>query len=81
MNHFYVLLSEKDGRLYKGSTSNLDKRFSDHNRGRVEATKNRRPLQLLYTEEFVTYAEALAREKYTKTLRGGKELKGIIDNL
>ena len=81
MNHFYVLRSEKDNKLYKGSTSDLTKRLLDHKMGRVIATKNRRPLQLIYTEEFATYNEALAREKDSKTLKGGKKLKGIIDCL
>ena len=49
--------------------------------GRVTATKNRRPLQLIYTEEFVIYKEALAREKLSKTLQGGKELRKILDKL
>jgi predicted GIY-YIG superfamily endonuclease len=53
----------------------------DHKMGRVEATKYRRPLQLIYGEKFATYNEALAREKYSKTLEGGKELKKIIDSL
>lgn len=81
MNHFYVLRSEKDGKLYKGSTSRLNSRLADHNMGRVIATRHRKPLQLIYSEEFETYKEALAREKYSKTLKGGKEIKKIIDNL
>ncbi len=81
MNHFYVLRSEKDGKLYKGSTSNLTKRLLDHKMGRVFATKSRRPLILIYSESFTTYDEALKREKYSKTLRGGKKLKKLFDNL
>lgn len=81
MYHFYVLRSEKDGNLYKGSTSRLDKRIQDHNMGRVSATKYRRPLHVLYTEEYRNYEDALAREKYSKTLKGGKEIQRIIDSL
>jgi predicted GIY-YIG superfamily endonuclease len=81
MNHFYVLRSKKDGHLYKGSTSGLTKRLADHKMGRVNATRNRRPLFLIYTEEFSTYKGALAREKYSKTLQGGKELSELIKNL
>ena len=81
MNHFYVFRSEKDNKLYKGSTSSLSKRMIDHKMGRVTATKNRRPIQLIYTEEFNDYEDALAREGYTKTFKGGKEIGKIIDNL
>ncbi|PYP71752.1 MAG: hypothetical protein DMD41_11295 [Gemmatimonadetes bacterium] len=44
----YVLLSERDGRFYTGSTGDLRARFRDHNAGRVHSTAYRRPLRLLY---------------------------------
>jgi len=44
MYYTYVLLSEKDGRMYTGYTSDLRKRIAAHNAGHVPATKNRDPL-------------------------------------
>ena len=81
MNCFYLLKSEKDAGFYKGSSANLAKRLDSHRNGRVKSTKNRRPLKLVHHEEFDTYAEALAREKYYKTFEGGKELAKIVKSL
>jgi len=66
----YVLKSEKDNKLYIGSTNNLSRRILEHNQGNVHSTKNRRPLILVFTEHFPTKAEALKREHYFKS--GGK---------
>lgn len=46
----YVLLSEKDKKLYIGYTEYLKRRFILHNKGKVKATKNRRPFSLIYYE-------------------------------
>jgi putative endonuclease len=39
MYYVYVLKSEKDGRLYKGLTSDLEKRLLQHNAGITKSTK------------------------------------------
>jgi putative endonuclease len=83
MNKFfvYLLLSDKDKRTYIGSTDNLERRFAEHNNGKTPSTKNRRPLKLIYKEEFETLPDARAREKYLKTRKGRSELKLIFDKL
>ena len=48
MFYTYVLLSEKDNKLYCGYTQDVKLRFEQHNKGRVESTKNRRPLKIIY---------------------------------
>jgi predicted GIY-YIG superfamily endonuclease len=50
MFYFYILRSLKDRSLYYGYTSDLRKRFKDHNSGRVTSTKNRRPLEIVYLQ-------------------------------
>ena len=70
MFYTYVLLSEKDKKLYCGYTKDLTQRFEDHVRGRVEATKYRRPLQLVYYEACCAKEDALNRERYFKTHHG-----------
>lgn len=42
--YVYVLLSEIDNQFYTGYSSNLNQRIIQHNDGKVESTKNRRPL-------------------------------------
>ncbi|MEX2341008.1 MAG: GIY-YIG nuclease family protein [Candidatus Paceibacterota bacterium] len=39
MFYIYVLKSLKDNELYIGSTSNLKRRFVEHNAGDVKSTK------------------------------------------
>ena len=46
----YVLKSKKDEKLYIGWTNDLVKRVKKHNKGKVEATRNRRLLRLVYYE-------------------------------
>lgn len=50
MYYVYVLISEKDKRFYVGYTNDLKKRVKEHSSGRVDSTKNRLPLQLIYYE-------------------------------
>lgn len=46
MYYVYVLMSSRDGKPYTGSTSNLRKRFNEHNVGRVVFTRNQCPFVL-----------------------------------
>jgi len=70
MYYTYVLLSEKDNRFYIGFTKNLKLRFEQHNKGLVDSTKNRRPLELIYYEACLAQKDATKREKYLKTYHG-----------
>lgn len=66
----YILVSEKDGKKYTGCTSDLPSRFEDHQEGRVQSTKHRRPLRLIYFEACLNKDDAYKREKYLKTHYG-----------
>ena len=74
----YVLRSEANGRLYKGSCGNLDIRLQQHNSGKVRSTRPFRPWILVHSETFPTRSEAFHREQHWKTVEGAKELKGIL---
>jgi putative endonuclease len=43
--------------------------------GRVKTTKSRRPVQLIYSEEFENYTDARKREIYLKSGTGRDWLK------
>jgi len=75
MYYIYVLKSKKDGRTYVGYTNNLFKRLEKHNSGQVKSTKFRQPLELIFSEEFRTFAEARKRELYWKNGGGRRKLK------
>ena len=74
----YVLQSEKDGKKYIGYTKNLNLRFEQHQNGKVESTKHRRPLKLIYFEACLNQKDALRREKYFKTHYGKMFLKNRL---
>ena len=76
----YILMSEKDGRLYVGCTSNIEQRIKRHNAGAVSATCKRRPLVLIHSEDFSDKAAAFNRERFLKSLWGSREKKNIFQN-
>jgi len=71
----YVLQSQKDNKFYTGYTKNLKLRFEHHQKGRVESTRDRRPLKLVYFEGCLDQQDATHREKYLKTFYGKMFLK------
>ena len=78
MEYTYVLLSERDGRFYTGSTSDLRARFRDHNAGGVHSTAYRRPLKLLYYEACLSTADARRRERFLKSGKGKRHLNNRL---
>ncbi len=78
MYKVYVLQSEKDLKTYTGYSHDAQGRLLEHNAGKVTATKNRRPLKIIYTENCETESEAKMREKYWKSAAGRKNLKRIF---
>ncbi len=75
MKYSYVLLSEKDGGFYIGSTGDLRICVDQHNKGCVRSTAYRRPMRLIYYEGCLSADAARRRERYLKTGRGGRYLK------
>lgn len=59
----YILECE-DGSYYIGSTSDVQRRYLQHVKGRgADYTKSHKPLRVAYTEEHATIGEAFKREK------------------
>lgn len=79
MYYFYVLKSNKDNKLYFGSTSDLKRRHAEHNRGEVASTKLRRPLTLIYYEAYLDESVAREREKVVK--RSGTARQTLYNRL
>jgi len=75
MYYTYVLRSKKDGKFYTGFTSDLKLRFEKHQKGQVESTRDRRPLELIYYEACIDRDDATHREKYLKTYHGRMFIK------
>ncbi len=66
MFSLYILKSLKDDNLYIGSTNDLKRRLGEHNSGKVESTRFRRPLKLVYAEAYSVEDEARKREHNLK---------------
>jgi putative endonuclease len=75
MHFFYILYSLKDHKLYKGTSSDIAKRFIRHNSGGNKSTAHRKPFALIYLEKFDSKKEALDAERFYKSLEGGSQLK------
>lgn len=76
----YVLRSKKDGMLYIGCAKDWVKRLKLHNNGKVKATRNRKPFEIIYFEAFIDRLDAYQREKYFKTGWGRKHLRKTLKN-
>lgn len=76
MFYTYVLKSQKDGKMYIGSTNDLKRRLLEHNNGKSFSTKNRRPLILIYYEAYYSLSDARTRETKLKKFKNSyTELK------
>ncbi|MFV3013082.1 GIY-YIG nuclease family protein [Clostridium botulinum] len=73
----YVYIVEcRDGTLYTGWTTDIERRISEHNKGKgAKYTRARRPVILKYFEEFDTSREAMKRECEIKTLSRKDKIK------
>jgi len=80
MFYVYILKSLTDDKLYSGYTNDLRRRFNDHNNGKVDSTKRRKPFVLIYYEAFVDQQDATAREKFFKTQWGRNHLRRVLRN-
>ncbi len=77
MNYTYILECA-DGSLYTGWTNDLDKRIKAHNEGTAsKCTRAKRPVRLVYYEEFETKSEAMKREAAIKKLSRIQKLRLI----
>ena len=76
-NYTYILRCADDT-LYCGWTNDLQKRLAAHNAGTAsKCTRSRRPVELVYYEEFATKQEAMRREYQIKRLSRQEKLELI----
>jgi len=80
MKYLVYILKCADQSLYVGCTNNLEKRIKQHNESKWGAhyTKTRRPVKLVYSEQFQTLKEARGRELEIKSWRRKKKL-ALVD--
>ena len=80
MKYFTYIVKCSDDTLYTGITNNLEKRLRQHNgeiTGGAFYTRNKRPVKLIYQEEFDSHLTAARREVEIKKWPRQKKLKLI----
>ena len=80
MIYVYVLQSESDAGLYIGMTSDLRRRFEEHQSGESQSTKGRRPWNLIYYEAYLQESDASGREVFLKSGGGRRFLDKQLRN-
>ncbi|MBT5337919.1 GIY-YIG nuclease family protein [Candidatus Falkowbacteria bacterium] len=84
--YFTYILKCSDGSFYTGITNDLDARLSGHQRGlnSKSYTYSRRPVKLVYSNDFYDVNEAISLEKQIKGWSRRKKIaliEGRIDDL
>lgn len=77
-HYVYILKSRKSNNWYTGCTSDLRKRFAEHNDEKSTYTKDRGPYELIYYEASLNKQDAFARERYLKTGMGKRYVNNRI---
>ena len=68
MNYVYILRC-RDDTFYCGWTTDLTARIDAHNSGKgAKYTRSRRPVELVYYEEYESKHEAMSREWHIKRM-------------
>lgn len=80
MYYIYILLSEKTGKYYIGSTGDIDDRLYRHNSGQSKYTKSGIPWRLVYSEEYATRGEAVKRENEIKRWKSHTRITDLINS-
>jgi putative endonuclease len=74
----YILKSLKDGTYYVGSTQDVESRVKHHNQTGTQYTKQKRPWELVYTEEHPDRSTAMQREYAIKKGGGKKFIEAFL---
>jgi putative endonuclease len=79
MYYTVYILECSDKTLYTGYTTDLERRIKNHNTGKAGAkyTRSRRPVKLVYSQNFKTLSPALKREIAIKKLSRKEKLQLI----
>jgi len=80
MGILYILQSESTRRFYVGSTDDLVRRLSEHQRAHTPSTRGRGPWKLIYQEHFKSLAEARRRELEIKRWKSAKLIQALIQS-
>lgn len=69
------ILKDAEGKLYKGFTNNIQRRLSEHKKGKTKSTRQMKNFKVIYTELYKDKLTARKRELYLKSAVGRRYLK------
>lgn len=78
MFYTYILQSDKNGRYYVGSCSDIVERLKRHNNELVKSTKAYLPWKVIYTETYQTLSETRKREYQIKSWKKRSAIEKLI---
>lgn len=76
--YVYILQSKIKDFIYVGFTTNLKKRFFEHNNKEELSTKGYAPFELIFYEAYRNEKDAKRREEYFKTTKGKVTIRQMI---
>ncbi|WP_415155912.1 GIY-YIG nuclease family protein [Parafilimonas sp.] len=77
----YILFSAKLNKYYIGSTTDIERRLAEHNRGKEKFTRTGIPWILVYKEEFSEVKQARQRELFIKKMKSSLFIKKLISSV
>ena len=78
MRYFVYILRDRQGKLNKGLTNNIERRVQENKSGKTITTRKMSKLKVVYMEVLESFAEARKRELYLKSAAGRRFLKNIL---
>ena len=79
-DYFVYVLRNHQGKLYIGSTDDLNARVRRHIEGKAGWTRSRGPWELANVETFKSRSEARLRERYLKAGKANQELRKRLNS-
>ena len=73
--HYVYFLMLSNGKIYKGQTGDLKRRYLEHEKGEVKSTKLYRPVKIIGYEAYAKVSDAKRRELFLKTTEGRRLLR------
>ena len=76
--YYVYILHLSNNQLYTGYTSDLKRRFQEHQCGKSEFTSQHLPVRLIHYEAYSLESDARRRESFLKTTEGKRLLRQQI---
>ena len=64
--------------FYIGYTDDINRRYEEHQKGKVKTTSKYLPVGLIFYEAYINKKDAQRREKYFKTSKGRASLRMML---